>query len=457
MPFSDRADAGRQLADLLRPYASEAPLVLGLPRGGVAVAYEVARALNAPLDVWVVRKVGAPHAPELGLGAVAEGGVVYLDQEVISGVGASEEVVEEIVRRKQGEVRERVALFRGRRPPPQVEGRVVILVDDGIATGGTAKAAAQALRAAGAREIVLAVPVASTEALEQLQPLVDAVVCVEPRDVLFAIGAWYDDFQQVEDEEVQRLLEAARGARAQAAAPPDQSGRTVAHRELVIPLGEATLEGTLSVPAAARGLVLFAHGSGSSRFSPRNRHVAAVLQGYGLATLLFDLLTADEEALDERTAELRFDIDFLASRLVEVTDWVSGLREGLALPLGYFGSSTGAAAALVAAAQRPDAVRAVVSRGGRPDLARESLPEVRAPTLLIVGGSDEEVLDLNERAYARLTSERRVAVVPGATHLFEEPGALDAVARLAGEWFEKHLGLAAAAAAVPAGGPEAGL
>jgi len=451
MPFSDRTDAGRQLAAQLRRYETEAPLVLGLPRGGVAVAYEVALALKAPLDVWIVRKVGAPGYPELGLGAVAEGGVVFLDRRTIEGVRASDEQVEEIVRRKEAEVRERIELFRGERSAPGVAGRVVILVDDGIATGGTARAAVQALRAARARKIVLAVPVASTDVLEEFERLVDAVVCVEPTPFLYAIGAWYDDFRQVSDEEGVDLLERARGARGPAeasrrASMPDP-------RELAIPAGEATLSGTLSIPADARGLVLFAHGSGSSRLSPRNRHVASVLQSYGLATLLFDLLTSEEEAIDERTGELRFDIDFLASRLVEVTDWIRGSEDGQHLPLGYFGSSTGAAAALVAASQRPDAIRAVVSRGGRPDLAWESLPGVRAPTLLIVGGRDYEVIELNKRAYARLTSTREVVIVPGATHLFEEPGTLDAVARLAGEWFEKHLGHAGRA--VPVSGEDA--
>jgi putative phosphoribosyl transferase len=203
--------------------------------------------------------------------------------------------------------------------------------------------------------------------------------------------------------------------------------------------GSVTLEGNLSLPEGTGGIVLFAHGSGSSRHSPRNRHVARMLNDAKLATLLVDLLTTDEEAIDMRTAHLRFDIGLLARRLVAVTDWLTQQPETHELRIGYFGASTGAAAALLAAAERPEAVGAVVSRGGRPDLAGPTLAQVRAPTLLIVGGNDFQVIELNQEAFARLNCEKQLVIVPGATHLFEEPGALDAVARLAREWFERHL------------------
>jgi dienelactone hydrolase len=203
--------------------------------------------------------------------------------------------------------------------------------------------------------------------------------------------------------------------------------------------GPVTLEGNLSLPEGARAIVLFAHGSGSSRHSPRNRYVARLLNQAKLATLLVDLLTAEEEAIDMRTAHLRFDIGLLAERLVAVTDWLRRQPETRELRIGYFGASTGAAAALVAAAERPDAVSAVVSRGGRPDLAGAALARVRAPTLLIVGGNDPQVIELNRAALAELRCEKQLVIVPGATHLFEEPGALDAVARLARDWFERHL------------------
>lgn len=206
-----------------------------------------------------------------------------------------------------------------------------------------------------------------------------------------------------------------------------------------IPAGGQALEGGLGVPAGASGLVLFAHGSGSSRLSPRNRYVAQVLRSGGIATLLTDLLTAAEEAVDERTRELRFDISMLALRLVQITDWLLQHPSTRRLRLGYFGASTGAAGALVAAAQRPAVVHAIVSRGGRPDLAGAVLPSVRAPTLLIVGGHDFGVVELNQRALEQLQTEKELAIVPGATHLFEEPGALEQVATLATQWFKRHL------------------
>jgi putative phosphoribosyl transferase len=203
--------------------------------------------------------------------------------------------------------------------------------------------------------------------------------------------------------------------------------------------GVGAVHGDLVIPGGARGVVLFAHGSGSSRHSPRNRRVAEALQQRGLATMLLDLLTEEEERADATTGHLRFDIDLLAERL-HAAGALLASREGTAgLPLGYFGASTGAAAALVAAARAPDRAAAVVSRGGRPDLAGDALGQVNAPTLLIVGGQDKQVLELNERAQAQLSGECELEVVPGATHLFEEPGTLDEVARLAGDWFLAHL------------------
>jgi putative phosphoribosyl transferase len=198
------------------------------------------------------------------------------------------------------------------------------------------------------------------------------------------------------------------------------------------------LDGTLAVPDAARGVVLFAHGSGSSRLSPRNRAVARTLNTAGLATVLVDLLTREEERIDALTAHLRFDIEMLARRLGAATDWLRREERTSRLPIGYFGASTGAAAALIAAAERPQEVSAVVSRGGRPDLAGESLPRVQAPTLLIVGGADVPVIELNRQALRRLR-EARLEIIPDATHLFEEPGALAQVARLAADWFGRHL------------------
>jgi dienelactone hydrolase len=210
-------------------------------------------------------------------------------------------------------------------------------------------------------------------------------------------------------------------------------------RQVHVAAGAVTLQGELNIPQNARGVVLFAHGSGSGRLSPRNRYVAALLNEAGLATLLVDLLTAEEEVVDMRTAHLRFNIDLLAERLIGATEWLAREPHTGGLRIGYFGASTGAAAALVAAAKRPDAVGAVVSRGGRPDLAGDALPLVRAPTLLIVGGNDPDVLALNRAALVQMRCERQLVIVPGATHLFEEPGTLDEVARLARDWFLRYL------------------
>src|SRR5918992_700447 len=218
------------------------------------------------------------------------------------------------------------------------------------------------------------------------------------------------------------------------------NGPAQSEEQLVrITTAPVTLEGNLTLPEKATGIVLFAHGSGSSRHSPRNRYVARLLNEAKLGTLLVDLLTAEEEVTDMRTAHLRFDIGLLARRLVAVTDWLTQQPHTRAVPIGYFGASTGAGAALVAAAERPEAVAAIVSRGGRPDLAGPALARVRAPTLLIVGSRDVQVIELNRLALAQLRCEKRLEIIPGASHLFEEPGALDAVARLAREWFEHYL------------------
>jgi pimeloyl-ACP methyl ester carboxylesterase len=212
-----------------------------------------------------------------------------------------------------------------------------------------------------------------------------------------------------------------------------------AEHDVVIRVGPVTLEGSLDIPVGAHAVVAFAHGSGSSRHSPRNRYVARVLRAAGLATLLTDLLTQEEERVEARTRHLRFDIGLLAARLSGVTEYLADGPDTRHLTVGYFGASTGAAAALVAAADRPESIRAVVSRGGRPDLAAAALPRVRAATLLIVGGHDYGVIELNQEALERLTGEKALTIVPGATHLFEEPGALEEVARLAGEWFARYL------------------
>jgi dienelactone hydrolase len=215
--------------------------------------------------------------------------------------------------------------------------------------------------------------------------------------------------------------------------------RGASNQSLQIPAGDVALEADVVIPTRPQGVVLFVHGSGSSRHSPRNRYVAGELQAAGLATVLADLLTSEEERVDARTAELRFDIGLLANRVTALTDWLADREPTAGLGLGYFGASTGAAAALIGAAARPRQTEAVVSRGGRPDLAGDHLTRVHQPTLLLVGGKDEVVLDLNRSALPQLAGEARLEIVPDASHLFEEPGALEQVARLARDWFVQHL------------------
>ena len=430
MPFLDRNEAGRRLAERLTPLKTQDSVVIGLPRGGVVVAAEVARALNAPLDVMVVRKLRVPWQPELAMGAIAEGGFRVINEPIVRSLGMSDHDLDQIAARENKELERRVREFRGGRSAVAVKGRTAVIVDDGIATGATASVAARALRAAGAVRLILAVPVSSPESLERLAPKVDEAVCLETPAFLMAVGQSYANFAQVTDDEVVALLGEA-ADRLASLRPPIED-------EIQIETDDLTLPGTLSIPAGAIGLVIFAHGSGSSRHSPRNKAVARHLNREGVATLLFDLLSPTEE-VDRANV---FDISLLAGRLAAAASWARRDPRTRALAIGYFGASTGAAAALWAAADEPEGVAAVVSRGGRPDLAGPRLGAVRAPTLLIVGGNDPFVIDLNRDAEMRLRCEKRIEIVPGASHLFEEPGTLEHVAELAAAWFGAHLGTA---------------
>ncbi|MCE0487243.1 phosphoribosyltransferase family protein [Ornithinimicrobium sediminis] len=430
MSFSDRVDAGRRLAALLGHLVQEQVVVLGLPRGGVPVAFEVAQALGAPLDVIVVRKLGVPYQPELGMGAIGEGGARVVNERIVRLAQVSESALAEVEARERAELERRARRFRGERPRLSLHGRTAVIVDDGIATGSTARAACQVARAQGAQRVVLAVPVAPLGWTSRFADEADELVAVETPDPFSAIGGSYDDFSQTSDEAVVECLgRAHRG--------PVASSRVDARdEELTVPAGPVALGGHLTIPEDATGVVVFAHGSGSSRHSPRNRFVAELLNQAHLGTVLFDLLT-DDEGRDRANV---FDIELLARRLVDVTRWLATQPGVAGLPLGYFGASTGAAAALWAATDPGVRIDAVVSRGGRPDLAAPRLGQVTAPTLLVVGGDDDVVLDLNRQAAALLAHcAHEVTVIPGATHLFEEPGTLQAAADAARQWFARHL------------------
>lgn len=415
--FHDRREAGRRLA---RALADEGPdsVVVGLACGGVQVAAEVARALGLPLDALAARKVRHPWQPEYALGAAAPGGVVYLrghdglsDEELVAVAAAAQDEAEALELR-----------LHAHRPPLELVGKTGLLVDDGLATGATMIAALRWARGRGTRRTVAAAPVGAPPTLERLAAEADAVVCLEAPAELFAVGQWYEEFRHVSEEEVVALLDEAAGQ------------VRLARREGLIAGDGIELPAELALPADTVGAVVFAHGSGSSRHSPRNLQVAAALNRARLATLLLDLLSTDE-AREWRNV---FDVALLARRLTAAVRWLQGGEAG-GLPIGLFGASTGAAAALCAAAELGEKVRAVVSRGGRPDLAEARLAQVRAPTLLIVGGEDREVLQLNRAALALLRSESELVVVPGASHLFEEPGALAQVAEHAARWFVRHL------------------
>jgi len=438
MRFRDRVEAGRHLAEVVRRagIGQDDAVVLGLPRGGVPVASEVARALGAPLDVIVVRKLGVPFQPELAMGAIGEDGVRVENDEVIRACGLDAFDVEKVERRERAELERRARQYRGDRPRLDLRGRCAVIVDDGIATGSTARAACQVARAHGAARVVLAVPVASRGAVAELRKVCDEVLVVEVPEPFYAVGEWYRDFAQTTDDQVVELLRLATAGDDGESGDATRSREVIRDEDVEVPCGDVTLTGRLTVPSDPIGTVVFAHGSGSSRHSPRNRYVATVLNQAGLGTLLVDLLTTEEE-LDRSCV---FDVRLLARRLGDATLWTVVQPQMPSTGVGFFGASTGAAAALWAAAQPDCHVAAIVSRGGRPDLASPLLSAVTAPTLLIVGGNDEVVLDLNRKALAELRCESLLTVVPGATHLFEEPGALEAVARLARDWFVEKLG-----------------
>ncbi len=434
MYFANRAEAGRRLAAELEYLRGRDLVVLGLPRGGVPVAREVARTLGAPLDIIVVRKLGVPFQPELGMGAVGEGGVRILNAEVVRMAGVSAKELAEVEERERAELERRARIYRGDRAPVSLEGRTVVVVDDGIATGSTAEAACRVARARGAAYVVLAVPVAPPGWDRRLDGDIDDFVCVGTPEPFFGVGQFYADFSQTSDDEVIKCLDGMHAPVVSATAPGEADDPPVRDEEISVLIGPVRLAGHLTVPEEAVGVVVFAHGSGSSRHSSRNRFVAAVLNQAKLATLLFDLLSPEEE-LDRTNV---FDVELLGDRLGEVTRWVRVQPETRGLPIGYFGASTGAAAALSAAAQQNAEIAAVVSRGGRPDLAAPRLSEVTAPTLMIVGDRDVAVLGLNRQAKEQLNCENRLVLVPGATHLFEEPGTLLVAAELARDWFTDH-------------------
>lgn len=430
--FTDRSEAGRLLAARLLAMNLAHPVVYTLPRGGVPVGLEIARALNAPLDLVLVRKIGAPGAAEVALGAVVDGKDprTVINEDVRRAFGVDAPFLARARNRELAEIERRRALYLEGRPRIDPAGHTAIIVDDGLATGATAKAALAAIKQQGAGRTILAVPVAPKAALTDMSGHADDIVCLVEATGFRGVGAYYTDFHQLTDEETIGLL---RQSWAEYSDKSADESAGISRREIEVP--PLRLRGDLCIPPASRGLVLFAHGSGSSRLSPRNIAVAEALNRHGFATLLLDLLT-EAEARDRRNV---FDIPLLAERLLEAVLWINGEPDLAELRLGLFGASTGAGAAHLAAAELNGRVSAVVSRGGRPDLAGSALPRVTAATLLIVGGEDRQVLALNYQALAAMRCEKRLKIVPHAGHLFEELGTLEAVTELASAWFEHYL------------------
>lgn len=419
--FENREQAGKFLAEKLIKYKNRDPVILALPRGGVPIAHEIASKLHASLDVVLVKKIGAPGHEEFAIGAVAEDEKPILNQQIIKQYNFAAEEIENIIVKRITEIRKRSKAYREKLPAIPLFDRTVLVVDDGLATGATMMAAIEWLRTQKVKEIIVAVPVASKDSSKEIKKHCDEFISLVIPDEFWAVGEWYKKFDQVSDEEVMKILH-----------KQSVSNEENTH-DVWIEDESAMLQGVLTSAAKPRGIILFAHGGGSSHKSPRNIFVAKALNEAGFSTLLFDLLTVNE-ALNRKNV---FDIELMTKRLLAATEWAK--RNNPNLPIGYFGASTGAAAALCAAYERLD-IFAVVSRGGRPDLALDYLSNVYAPTLLIVGAEDKQVIPLNILAKNKLKN-CQMLTIPNATHLFEEPGTLEKVVEYAVSWFSNSIKL----------------
>ncbi len=413
--FENRREAAELLIPLLQDLKELNPLILAIPRGAVPMAQTVAQALQAEMDLVLVKKIKHPHHHEFAIGAVTESGEILLSS------GAQEMNPKEIEASALAEIqklqRQRLR-YTGTEHAHAIEGRTVIIVDDGIATGSTMAAAIQSLQAQKAKRIVVAAPVASHESIRRLENQGAEVRVYYVPQFFGAVSYFYNNFDQVSDAEVGEFFQL---------------------RSFDINISavdqHVTLKAILGRPRHPKGLIIFSHGSGSGRLSPRNQFVADLLNRQGYATILADLLTEQES---HNRANV-FDISLLSKRLISITNWALRHPELKSLPIGYFGASTGAASALVAASRLPRFVQAVVSRGGRPDLALASLRDVKCATLLLVGSEDHEVLAFNQAAFKDLRNPKTLDIIEGATHLFEEPGKLEEVAEKALNWFDAKM------------------
>jgi putative phosphoribosyl transferase len=440
--FRDRVEAGQRLVKLVQQYQSQHPLVIGVPDGGVPVALEVAAALQAPFEVWAGEKLGSPEHPGLRLGAIAEGDVVFLDHSLPTQMGT--QPLEALIARKQLLLHERSLRLRGSARLPDVTGRTVLVVDDGVATGATLHAVLLAVKSHKPRELVVAVPVGAISRLAALRRIADHVHALEETRNLVAIGAWYDDFTRVPEPQIADVLR--HPSRALAHSLQSTEALPANTREIDVHVEGVTLCGTLAVPHDAKALVIVASASGTSRFDASNRFLAAELRKRNLATLLFDLLTHREELRALEAGKFRFDLELLSRRLLAATHWVAHNRETEWMRVGFLEGPIGPGVALDAAARRPNVVQAIAAIGASPHIARSYFGKTKAPTLWLVGETDAAVLSLDPKEIAAIFGEADLEIVPGAGALFEEPGALEQVSALASRWFERWLVAPGAAA-----------
>ncbi|RCV48296.1 phosphoribosyltransferase family protein [Marinitenerispora sediminis] len=427
LPFADRAEAGRRLADRVRALAVTDPIVVALPHGGIAVGAELARRLRLPLDVLVVREIGLPGHPELGVGAIAEDGRVCFDDAILARLGVPRERFAATVAAEQAELARRLEVYRAGGPAPRLTGRDVIVVDDGAATGGTARAALRMARRQKPARLVLAVPVASPAAVEGLRSEADHLVVLTVPENFRAVREWYRDFGRPADEQVSAVLSELR----------DLGPGTESERAVRVRARDVHLDGDLVMPSTARGAVVFA--LGRERASPRLRAVAAAVRQAGHATLLLDLVTEEEARLEEEPAGEGPRTALLAERLEAAVRWLRRAAAPASRPVGLFGADAGSAAALVAAANRAEDIAAVVTYGGRIDLAGTALPGVRAPTLVLLESGESFLRELAEWALGRIGAPHEIRAVPGTERLLGRPGEWREAGTAAAEWFGRHL------------------
>jgi len=426
-PFRDRIDAGQRLADALRPYQRGDAVVLGIPRGGVPVAAEVARILGLPLDVVVARKLGAPGQQELAIGAVTANGGLYLNHDLIRDLGVNQAYLDSEVERKRAEARDRERRFRGGRPSPALASRIAIVVDDGLATGATIRAAVQSVRHAGPSKLIVAVPVGAPESCASLRSEVDELVCLWIPDDFMAVGQFYDDFSPTKDDEVERILRAASSHTPATDATREVTFRNSRGRRLV---------GTLLLPHAVERppVVLFAHGFNSSRRSSRNLMIAERLVTSGIAAFLIDFTGhGDSEGdihdatVEQMTDDLRSAIDYISTETAVDAEYI-----------GLSGSSSGGIVSILEAAH-DERVHVLVLRSVPAGDLFEPAARIRATTLVIAGEADIPIVE-EDRALAEvIAGPHRFEVIPHAGHLFEGPGEMERVSDLSVDWFVSHL------------------